>query len=94
MVAYVAVFAKTSLVCTITEIFVQLVAIFNSYHYTVHKIPILPFLISLLFSRQLLTVCKCGFDMMAPVERTKWMKSTWDCTLGHGCVYWASRLNK
>ena len=31
---------------------------------------------------------------MAPVERIKWMTSTWDCTLGHGCVYWASRLTK
>ena len=31
---------------------------------------------------------------MAPVERTKWMTSTWDCTLGHGCVYWASPLAK
>ena len=48
----------------------------------------------LLFSGQLLTVCKCGFDTMAPVERTKWMKSTWDCTLSHGCVYWASGLTK
>ena len=25
------------------------------------------------FAGQLLTVCKCGFDTMAPVERTKWM---------------------
>ena len=39
-------------------------------------------------------MCKCGFDMMAPVERTKWMTSTWDCTLGHGCVHWALRLTK
>ena len=46
------------------------------------------------FSGQFLTVCKCGFDTMVPVERTKWMTSTWDCTLGHGCVYWASRLTK
>ena len=53
-----------------------------------------PFLIGLPFSGQLLTVCKCGFDMMTPVERTKWMTSTWDCTLSHGCVYWASRLTK
>ena len=53
-----------------------------------------PFLIGLLVSGQLLTVCKCGFDMMAPVEHTKWMTSTWDCTFGHGCVYWASRLTK
>ena len=30
-----------------------------------------PFLISLLFSGQLLTVCKCGFDVMAPVEHTE-----------------------
>ena len=29
---------------------------------------------------------------MAPVERTKWMTSTWDCTLDHNCVHWASRL--
>ena len=29
---------------------------------------------------------------MAPVERIKWMTSTRDCTLGHGCVHWASRL--
>ena len=53
-----------------------------------------PFLIGLLYSGQLLTVCKCGFDTMAPVERTKWMTSTWDCTLGHGCVHWDSRLTK
>ena len=46
------------------------------------------------FLRAALTVCKCGFDTMAPVECTKWMISTWDCTLGHGCVYWASRLTK
>ena len=31
---------------------------------------------------------------MAHVERTKWMTSAWDCTLGHGCVYWASQLTK
>ena len=31
---------------------------------------------------------------MAPVEHIKWMTSTWDCTLGHGCVYCASRLTK
>ena len=23
-------------------------------------------------------VCECGFDIMAPVEHTKWMTSTWD----------------
>ena len=46
------------------------------------------------FLGQLLIVCKCGFDTMALVERTKWMTSTWDCTLGHGCVYWASQLTK
>ena len=46
------------------------------------------------WSGQLLTVCKCGFDTMAPVECTKWMTSTWECTLGHSCVYWASRLTK
>ena len=55
------------------------------------------------FLGQLLTVCICGFDKMAPVECTKWMTSTWDCTLGHatwdctlghGCVYWASRTTK
>ena len=48
----------------------------------------------LLFPGQLLTVCKCGFDTMAPVECTKWMTSTWDCTLGHSCAYWASPLTK
>ena len=30
---------------------------------------------------------------MVPVECTKWMTSTWDCTLHHGCVHWASQLN-
>ena len=50
-----------------------------------------PFLISLLFSGLLLTVCKCGFDTMVPVERAKWMTSAWDCTLGYGCVHWTSR---
>ena len=29
---------------------------------------------------------------MAPVEHTKWITSTWDCTLGHSCVHWASQL--
>ena len=29
---------------------------------------------------------------MAPLECTKWMTSTWDCTFGHGCVHWASQL--
>ena len=29
---------------------------------------------------------------MAPVECTKWIASTWDCTLGHSCVHWDSRL--
>ena len=53
-----------------------------------------PFLIGLLFSGRLLTVCKCGFDTMAPVERTKWMTSTWDCILDHGCVHWVSWLTK
>ena len=66
----------------------SLVAIFNSYHYTAYLVP---FLISLLFSGLLLTVCKCGFDTMAPVERAKWMTSAWDCTLGYGCVHWTSR---
>ena len=42
-----------------------------------------PHLIGLLFSGQLLTLCKCGFDTMAPVERTKWMTSTLDHTLNH-----------
>ena len=28
---------------------------------------------------------------MAHVERTKWMTSTWDCTLSHDCVHWFSR---
>ena len=51
-------------------------------------------MIGLFFSGQLLTVCKCGFDTVAPVERTKWMTSTWDCTLGRSCVYWASPLTK
>ena len=37
-------------------------------------------------------MCKCGFDTIVPVKRTKWMTSTWDCTLSHGCVLWASRL--
>ena len=32
--------------------------------------------------------------MVAPVEHTKWMTSTWDCTLTHGYVYWASPLAK
>ena len=35
---------------------------------------------------------KCGFNSMAPVEHTKWMASTWDCTLGHDCIHWASQL--
>ena len=49
-----------------------------------------PCLIGLLFSGQLSTLCKCGLDTMAPVERTKWMTSTWDRTLGHGCVHCVS----
>ena len=28
---------------------------------------------------------------MAPVERTRWMTSTWDCTIDHGCVHWATQ---
>ena len=54
----------------------------------------MPILDCLPLSGQLLTVCKCGFDTMASVEHTKWMTSTWHCTLGHGCVYWASPLAK
>ena len=65
---------------------VQLAAIFNSYHYTMHLTPILDWSA---FLRAALTLCKCGFDTMAPVERTKWMTSTWDSTLHHGCVHWA-----
>ena len=61
---------------------------YNSYHYTVHMMPILD---QSAFLMELLTVCKCGFDTEAPVEHTKWMTLTWDCTLGHGCVHWASR---
>ena len=30
--------------------------------------------------------------MMAPVEHTKWMVSTWNCILNHGRVHSASRL--
>ena len=29
---------------------------------------------------------------MKLVERTRWMTSTWDCTLNHGCVHWASQI--
>ena len=54
-----------------------------------------PFFTGLIFSGQLLTVCKCGFDTMAPVERTKWMTHiNLGLYLGHGCVYWALRLTK
>ena len=69
----------------------QLVATFNSYHYTVHPVPILK---SLIFSGQLLTLCKYETDTIVPVECTKWMASTWNCTLDHRCVplIWASRL--
>ena len=28
---------------------------------------------------------------MVPLEHSKWMALTWDCTLDHGCVQWASR---
>ena len=59
---------------------------FNSYHYTLHPAPILD------LSGQLLTLCKCGIDTIAPMECTKWMASTWDCTLDHGGVHWASQL--
>ena len=69
----------------------QLVAIFNSYHYTVTSIQSQHY-ISLLFPRQLLTLCKCGLDTMAPVECIKWVASTWYCTLIHACVRWAPRL--
>ena len=60
----------------------------NSYHYTVHPVPIIDWSA---FLRAVLTLCKYGIDTMAPVERTKWMASTWDCTLDHSCVHWASR---
>ena len=35
---------------------------------------------------------KYGIDAMAPVECTKWVALTWDCTLVPACVHWASRL--
>ena len=50
------------------------------------------YLISLLFSGQLLTLCNNGIDTMVPMECTKWMILGWDCTLNHSCVHLASRL--
>ena len=29
---------------------------------------------------------------MAPVKSIKWMASTWDYTLDHGCVHWALQI--
>ena len=65
--------------------------LYNNWPSSHHKLFFLPSLISLLFSGQLLTLCKCGIDTMAPVEHTKWMASTWGCTLNHSCVHWASQ---
>ena len=51
------------------------------------------YLIGLLFSAQLFTLCKCSTDNMVSVDHTKWMLSaSWDFTIDHGDVYWASRL--
>ena len=44
------------------------------------------YLINQLFSRQLLTLCKCGIDTMVPVEHAKWMTLTWGYTLEHSFV--------
>jgi len=82
---FVTVCAKTGLVCTI-----NFCPMFNSYHYTLCIQ--FPYLISLLFPGQLLTLCKYGIEMIVPMKCTKWIASTWNCTLHHSCVHLASWL--
>ena len=85
---HVTVCVMTGLVCVINQ---------NNFFCPacshVHSIDIITLCIkspNCFFSGQLLTLCKCGIDMMVPVECTKWTTSTWYCTLYHSCVHWAS----